>query len=310
MTHSVYIDGQAGTTGLDISARLRARQDICLLEIEADKRKDPQARAEMLNSADLVILCLPDNAARESVAMITNSTTRVIDASTAHRTHSDWVYGLAEMYSEQRAKLAATTRTSNPGCYPQGVILSIRPLIEAGLLSANQALTVHAQSGYSGGGRQMIEAYQTRDKCHHDQFAATPYALELNHKHRQEMNYYSSSKPPVLFAPTVCDYYQGMLVHVPLNGLNLNRQRVHDVLSAAYEEEKFISVQPLSDASTTFLDPTACNLSNRMDIFVFGNEQQVMITSRYDNLGKGACGAAIQNMNLMLGIDEISGLSR
>ncbi len=304
---SVFIDGQAGTTGLDIRALLVDRADIRLLEIDEAERKDPGARARLLNEADIAILCLPDDAARESAQMVADSDTRLLDASTAHRTDPAFAYGLPELNAEQRETIASSRHVSNPGCYPQGYILTVRALLDAGLLDATVRLTVHAISGYSGGGRQMIERYQARTPSVDDSLAARPYALGLGHKHVPEMQRYSSLATAPLFVPTVCGYYKGMLVHMPLPGLDA--ARVLNCLSARYEDEAFIRVAPLEVSEEPFLDPTTNNGSNAMDLLVSGDANNTLVTARYDNLGKGAGGAAVQNLNIMLGLDEASGLT-
>lgn len=303
---SVFIDGQAGTTGLDIRALLVDRADIRLLEIDDADRKDPKARARLLNEADVAILCLPDDAARESAQMVANSDTRLLDASTAHRTDPEFAYGLPELDAKQRAAIASSRHVSNPGCYPQGYILTVRSLLEVGLLDAGVRLSVHAISGYSGGGRQMIERYQARLPSLDDSLSARPYALTLGHKHVPEMQQYSGLASAPLFVPTVCGYYKGMLVHIPLPGLD--SAQVLACLSARFDSEAFIHVSALNAEEEPFLDPTRNNGSNAMDLLVSGDARNTLVTARYDNLGKGAGGAAVQNLNIMLGLDEAVGL--
>lgn len=303
----VFIDGQAGTTGLDIRALLIDRADIRLLEIDEAERKDVKARARLLNEADVAILCLPDDAARESAHMVADGDTRLLDASTAHRTDPAFAYGLPELNAKQRTAIASSRHVSNPGCYPQGYVLTVRALLDAGILDRNAQLTVHAISGYSGGGRQMIERYQARKPSLDDSLAARPYALTLSHKHVPEMQHYSGLATAPLFVPTVCGYYKGMLVHTPLPGLDATR--VLDSLRARFETEAFIRVASLDAAEEPFLDPTSNNGSNRMDLLVSGDARNALVTARYDNLGKGAGGAAVQNLNIMLGRDEASGLT-
>ena len=307
--YQVFIDGQAGTTGLEITARLEGREDIALLRLSDEERKDPAARQNALRSADVAILCLPDDAAREAVAL-GGDETRYIDASTAHRTAEGWAFGLPEMSAGQRDAIREAARVSNPGCYPQGFILTVRPLIEAGLLAASTPLSMHALSGYSGGGRQMIEAYTAGVN---DGYGARPYGLTLSHKHLPEMHKHALCETPPVFSPTVCNYYKGMTTHVPLHASQLSGS-VADVLnclSERYAGEPFVRV--FKDAQCgldgAFLEPTACNDTNRLEILVFGNEHHVLLTARYDNLGKGASGAAVQNLNLMLGVDERTGLA-
>ncbi len=320
----VFIDGQAGTTGLQITERLCARADIELLRLDDRARKEPSARAARFQEADIAILCLPDAAAREAVALA-GGHTRILDASTAHRVHDDWVYGLPELpVSEgtpQREKIAEAQYVSNPGCYPQGFILLVRPLIQAGLLAPTIPLTCFAVSGYSGGGRQMIERHNAFDSATAEALASQAYALTLEHKHVPEMHRFSTTAPRPLFAPQVAHYYKGMLVNVPLHAAELTippgaplADTLVDVLTESYSHETFIDVlnrnaAPFREITQHgYLNATACNDTNRMELMVFGNEEQVLLTARYDNLGKGAAGAAVQNLNLMLGHDEGLGL--
>lgn len=304
---SVFIDGQAGTTGLDLRARLADRSDIELIEISEADRKSTSARAELLQAADVAILCLPDDAAVEAVGLIGASGTRVIDASTAHRIDPDFVYGLPELSREQRSRIAESQHVSNPGCYPQGYILTTSALAEAGLLKQDARLNVHAISGYSGGGRQMIESFEAAERGVNDPLAARPYGLTLGHKHVPEMQRFSGLAHAPLFVPTVCGYYKGMLVHVPLNGLSASA--VLDCLRARYSNEPFVTVTRYDPSAEPYLDPTACNDTNSIELLVSGTSDNALVTARYDNLGKGAAGAALQSLNLMLGADEATGLS-
>ena len=310
---TVFIDGQAGTTGLEIAERLALRDDLRLLEISDAQRKDPIARQDHLQEADVAILCLPDDAAKEAVALAAGAT-RILDASTAYRTDPDWAYGLPELNTTQRAQIAAAQFVSNPGCYPQGFILLARPLIEAGLLSPELGLRCHAVSGYSGGGRQMIEAFQHYSSADQDTLNSQTYALNLAHKHVPEMQVYSGTSVRPLFSPMVANYYKGMLVHLPLFRHELSGAapaEIHAILSECYAHERFVQVLPLGSTQMLTgnnLVPTKCNDSNNMQLMVFGNEEQILLVARYDNLGKGASGAAVQNLNLMLGIEEDTGL--
>jgi N-acetyl-gamma-glutamyl-phosphate reductase len=307
---TIFIDGEAGTTGLQIRERLVDRTDLQLLSIDPERRKDAAARAELLNAADLVILCLPDEAAKEAVAMIENDTTRVVDASTAYRVDPDWTYGFAEMSKDQRAAIAGSKRVSNPGCYPTGFIGLVRPLVEAGIIPADLPVTVNAVSGYSGGGKAMIAAFEGGQG---DPFRA--YGLTQKHKHVPEMQLHTGLSGRPLFAPAVGAYAQGMLVEVPLQLWALPGRPsvgdIHAALSNAYAGERFVKVAPLKESQAlTGLQPEDLNGTNEMRLFVFGDRSgdQARLVAQLDNLGKGASGAAVQNLNLMLGLDEGAGL--
>ena len=310
-SHCVFIDGQAGTTGLELAARLTAHDQIALLPIEERFRKDPVRRRELFEKADVVALCLPDDAAREAVDLAPDA--HFLDASTAHRTSPDWTYGLPELAPGQRTAIADSARVSNPGCYPTGFVLTIRPLIEAGLLAAHTPLRLHAVSGYSGGGKSLIAKYR---QCDAPALRSRPYALGLTHKHVPEMQTYAKTNLAPLFAPSVGHYYRGMLVQVALFSRELARgatpRDVWRTLADRYRDEPFVHVHDLHpDAALEdgFLAPTTRNGTNHLDIMVFGSDEQLLLVSRYDNLGKGAAGAAVQNLNLMLGIDETTGLA-
>ncbi len=313
MTASIFIDGEAGTTGLQIRERLAGRRDLRLLSLPDAQRKDPAARAERLNAADIAILCLPDEAARESVALIGNPSTRVIDASTAFRVAEGWTYGFAEMDRAQSGAIAAASRVSNPGCWPQGVIAALRPLIAAGLLPAGFPVTVNGISGYSGGGKAMIADYEA--KAAPPEFL--PYGLGFNHKHLPEMQRYAGLAVAPLFVPAVGNFAQGMLTCVPLPLGGLAKPPSAGDLHAALADHfaaiphSFVQVAPLETRERSdALDPQSHNGSNRLRLHVFANEArgQALLVAVYDNLGKGASGAAVQNLNLMLGIDPRTGL--
>ena len=311
MTHTIFIDGEAGTTGLEIRQRLNGRTDLEFISLPSDRRKNADARREAMNAADAVILCLPDEAAIEAVAMIDNATTRVIDASTAFRTADGWTYGFAEMDPDQRAAIARSTRVSNPGCYPTGFIGLIRPLVRAGVVPADWPVSVNAVSGYSGGGKAMIAEFEGAEQP--QPFRA--YGLSLRHKHVPEMTRHSGLVHDVLFAPAVGNYRQGMLVEVPLHLAALpgtpTVEAVQTVLSEAYADSRFVDVVPQAVAEAMpGLDPEGLNGTNRMHLHVFGDRQggQVRLVALLDNLGKGASGAAVQNLNIMLGLDEATAL--
>ncbi|HEX7108266.1 MAG TPA: N-acetyl-gamma-glutamyl-phosphate reductase [Aestuariivirga sp.] len=310
---TIFIDGEAGTTGLQIRDRLKTREDIELVSIAADKRKDPNARRELLNSVDVAILCLPDEAAKEAVSLIdAKSKTRVIDASTAYRVDSAWAYGFPELSPAQTKKIASASRVSNPGCYPQGFIAVVKPLIEAGVLGADAPLTYNAVSGYSGGGKKMIEDFE---KAGTKAPPYLPYGLTLNHKHLAEMKLYAGLAHDAIFQPVVGNYAQGMLGTVPLFMSLLKKKisvaDIHEILAKTYASSTFIEVAPLEAIErSAAVDPQALNNTNRMRLCVFGNDGrgQVLLTSIYDNLGKGASGAAVQNLNLMIGANESLGV--
>jgi N-acetyl-gamma-glutamyl-phosphate reductase len=310
VTHTIFIDGEAGTTGLEIRERLEGRRDLELVSIDPARRKDASARAELLNAADAVILCLPDDAAREAVAMIDNPTVRVIDASTAYRVDPDWTYGFAEMAPGQRERIAGATRVSNPGCYPTGFIGLMRPLVSAGIVPAGWPVTVNAVSGYSGGGKAMIAEFEGGGAP-----AYRAYGLSLKHKHVPEMTRHTGLERPVLFAPAVGAYRQGMLVEVPLHLSALptspSVEVIHGALVEAYAGARFVEVASLEETEAmTGIDPEGLNGTNRMRLHVFGDRggEQARLVALLDNLGKGASGAAVQNLNLMLGLEEGTGL--
>lgn len=314
MTFKVFVDGQEGTTGLRIHEYLAARTDIEVLRIDADKRKDPAERARLLNAADVAFLCLPDAASREAAAMITNPNTCLIDASTAHRTVPGWSFGLPELARGQRDAIRASKRIANPGCHASAFILSVRPLVDAGLLPRDAAVSATSITGYSGGGKSMIAEYEQQPLPVHLQ-APRPYGLGLKHKHLPEMMAHTGLATPPVFMPIVSSFYKGLAVSVPLQLSQLKAgttpEHLHAALAAHYAGERFIRVMPLRDAATLeggFFDVQACNDTNRVDIFVFASDTQALLIARLDNLGKGASGAAVQSMNVHLGVEESLGL--
>ncbi|MDC7222352.1 MAG: N-acetyl-gamma-glutamyl-phosphate reductase [Spirochaetales bacterium] len=316
MKPKIFIDGQAGTTGLMIHERLDHRDDIQILTIPEEKRKDREEKKRYINEADIVFLCLPDQAARESAALVENDKTRVIDASTAHRTNPDWAYGFAELAPSFREKIKTAQFTANPGCHATGFIAGLYPLVQNGLVPAEANLTCQSLSGYSGAGKKLIAKYD--DPAGDRDFKEGPhhYALNLNHKHLPEMAGLTGLTHPPLFTPMVGPFYKGMVVTTPLFFSELNGVKsaadLHSCLADHYAGEPFIRVMPLGDQSDfidgTFFHPQGCNDTNRLDLFVYGNETQAVVLSRLDNLGKGASGAAVQNMNIMLGFPEDRGL--
>ena len=301
----VYIDGKEGTTGLQIYDRLSARTDIELLLIDEDKRKDRGEREKLLNAADLVFLCLPDDAARESVSLIHNDRTRVIDASTAHRTNPAWDYGFAELSAEHRANIVKSMRVANPGCHASGFISSVYPLVKHGLLSADFPLTAYSLTGYSGGGKKLIAEYKDENRDpRHDSHRI--YATGLTHKHLPEMQAVCGLAQAPVFSPILGDFYKGMATTIMLPGFDA--ARVHEVLCSHYEGQQLVTVAPLGgDESVIYASTMAGRDSLRL--WVCGHETQTTVTALFDNLGKGASGAAVQNMNLMLGFEETAGLS-
>ena len=313
MLPKVFIDGEAGTTGLQIADRLRQRSDLDVISIDPARRKDVDERARLMNMADAVILCLPDDAARLGVSLVTNKNTIIIDASTAHRTAAGWTYGFPEMDKGQRAAIRASTRISNPGCYPTGVIALVRPLVVRGLMPVSHPLTVNAVSGYSGGGNAMIAEFENADAPNSTRDNYRIYGLSQKHKHPPEMMRYGRLANLPVFAPAVGRFAQGMIVEVPLALWALpgkpKRAVLHEALAQAYEGERFVRVVPLAESDRlTGLEPEACNGTNRLELYVFGSDDQARLVARLDNLGKGASGAAVQNLNIALGLDEWTGL--
>ncbi|TPJ52224.1 MULTISPECIES: N-acetyl-gamma-glutamyl-phosphate reductase [unclassified Mesorhizobium] len=308
MKPRIFIDGEHGTTGLQIRALLAERGDLEIISIPAERRKETAARAEFLNAADVAILCLPDDAAKESVSLISNETTRVIDASTAHRVAQGWEYGFAEMDKEQAKKIGAAKRVANPGCWPQGPIAMLRPLVAAGLLPADFPVTVNGISGYSGGGRPMIEDYVAKGE---DASEFLPYGLTLQHKHVPELRAYAKLSHDPIMQPAVGNFAQGMITVVPLQLGGLHHVPTGAELHAAIADHfaaikgGVVEVAPYAHVERIpEIDPEIYNGTNRMKLYVFANDKraQALLLAVYDNLGKGASGAAVQNMDLMLGL--------
>jgi len=332
MASKVFIDGAVGTTGLEIRERLAGRDEFALVQLSDAERKDIHFRTAALNEADIVILCLPDEAARDAASLIENSHVRVIDASSAHRVAPDWVYGFPELDPGQRAKIASATRVSNPGCWPTGFLALVRPLVRAGIIPPDFPLTVTGVSGYSGGGKAMIEEFEAKDSPRYVETVVRTYGLTLAHKHAPEMRVHSGLAHSPVFSPSVGRYYRGMIVEVPLQLWALpGKPNVFDIfreLANAYRGEKLVEVANADyldlataakkaaavpteiSAMPQSIDAEMLKLTNGMKLFVLGNDktQQARLIAVFDNLGKGASGAAVQNLNIMLGLPETAGL--
>ncbi|MCL2125321.1 MAG: N-acetyl-gamma-glutamyl-phosphate reductase [Oscillospiraceae bacterium] len=303
MKPKIFIDGREGTTGLQIYDRLSGRDDISLIHIDETLRKDASERKKLINSADLVFLCLPDDAARESVGLIENSTTRVIDASTAHRTARGWVYGLPELSAQQWESIAGARFVANPGCHATGFIISVYPLIKLGIMPLDYPLTCLSPTGYSGGGKSMIADYEERKT--EGMFAPGLYGLSLNHKHLPEMVAVTGLKRTPIFCPFVDDYYKGMATTIAIHNDMLlspmTAEAIRDVLAEYYAGQRYVSVAPELGIGTLYSNWGAN--TNNLEITVCGNAEQTTITARFDNLGKGASGAAVQNMEIMFNLE-------
>ena len=311
MAFKVFVDGQEGTTGLQINEYLARRADIEVLKIDAEKRKDLNERKRLINASDVTFLCLPDDAAKESVALVDNPKTCIIDASTAHRVNPAWAFGLPELEQEQRARIRASKRIANPGCHATAFILALKPLVAAGLLPADTQIAANSITGYSGGGKKMIEHYQSPQRIE----APRPYALGLAHKHLPEMRAYAGLAVAPIFQPIVGPFYKGLAVTAYLHPSQFARKAtpedVRKILADYYVGETFIRVAPVDLEANTeggFFNVEANNNTNRVDLFVFGNEERLLVVGRLDNLGKGASGAAVQSMNVHLGVEETLGL--
>ena len=315
MKPKVYIDGQAGTTGLKIKERFALRNDIELLEIDPEKRKDTEERKKLINASDFTFLCLPDAAAVEAVSLAESENVRIIDASTAHRTAAGWDYGFPELSAKHRENIRKSHRVANPGCYASGFISLVYPLVSDGIISPDFHVTSFAVSGYSGGGNKMIAEYEGTDKTEED-YSPRFYGLGANHKHLPEMKAISGLNVTPSFTPIVDDYYSGMIVAVPLFTSDLAKKGMkaadlQEVFAKHYEGQKMVKVaplMPLEESKTAKLAANTFSGRNDMEIQIFGNDDNILLTSRFDNLGKGASGAAVQCMNIMMGIDETTGL--
>ena len=306
----IYIDGQEGTTGLKILERFKNRNDIELLRIAEDKRKDNEERKKMINSSDFTFLCLPDAAAKEAVAMA-DERVRIIDASTAHRTNPEWAYGFPELGNDFREKIQKSNRVAVPGCYASGFISMVYPLVKLGIMPADYPVSVHAVSGYSGAGKKAIAVYESADRPK-EYDSPRQYALTQQHKHLPEMQKICGLEYAPTFNPIVCDYFSGMVVSLPIHTRLLTKKYsaddVREALSEYYANSYFVKIMPQDEPSDGFIGANNLSGTNFMEIFVNGNDDRLIICSRLDNLGKGASGAAVQCLNIMMGIDEKTGL--
>lgn len=313
----VYIDGQEGTTGLKIKERFADRNDIELMRISEELRKDPAERARLINAADYVFLCLPDEASREAVSFIDkdNDHVRIIDASTAHRTNPDWAYGFPELSAQHREKIVNSNRVAVPGCYASGFASIVYPLVNNGIIPADYPVFAYATSGYSGAGKKAIAVYESDEKPFEFD-SPRQYALSQQHKHLPEMQAVSGLKFKPMFNPMVCDYFSGMVVSVPLQTRTFENPctaaQIHEMYGRHYEGAKMVEVMPLmptEEQKGFFLASNTLSGLDKLQVFVFGSDEQILLCARLDNLGKGASGAAIQCLNIMMGIDETTGLA-
>ena len=314
MAVNVFIDGKEGTTGLKIFERFADRSDINIMQIDEDKRKDPAEKAKIINASDYTFLCLPDAAAVESVQLCTNPKTRIIDASTAHRTNPEWAYGFPELDASFREKIAGSNRVAVPGCYASGFVSLGYPLVKSGIMPADYPVVIHAVSGYSGAGKKAIAQYEA-DGRNPELDSPRLYALTQTHKHLPEMKKIAGLEYEPVFNPYVCDYFQGMTVTVGLHARLLSKKvtasDVWEMIAAHYDGCRFVKVAGFMGEGVLeepFIPANTLAGTNMMQIFVYGNDDRIMLTSRFDNLGKGASGAAVQCLNIMLGIDEATGL--
>lgn len=310
----IYIDGQEGTTGLKILERFKDRNDIQLMRISENKRKDSAERARLINSADFVFLCLPDDASREAVSFVDNDHVRIIDASTAHRTNPDWAYGFPELSSEHREKIRTSNRVAVPGCYASGFASIVYPLVKNNIIPDDYPVFAYATSGYSGAGKKTIAVYEGAEKPFEFN-SPRQYALSQEHKHLPEMQVISGLKYKPMFNPIICDYFSGMVVSVPIQTRTLanatTAEQVHEMYKKHYADAKLVEVMPLmsrDEQKKFFLASNTLSGLNKIQVFVFGDDEQILLCARLDNLGKGASGAAVQCLNIMMGIDETTGL--
>ncbi|MBE6864327.1 MAG: N-acetyl-gamma-glutamyl-phosphate reductase [Ruminococcus flavefaciens] len=314
MSVKVYIDGQEGTTGLKILERFEGRNDIELIRISEEKRKDPAERAKFINMSDYTFLCLPDAASKEAVSFVDNDHVRIIDASTAHRTNPDWAYGFPELSAAHREKIRTSNRVAVPGCYASGFASIVYPLVDHGIIPADYPVFAYATSGYSGAGKKAIAVYEGDEKPYEFN-SPRQYALSQQHKHLPEMKAVSGLEYTPMFNPMVCDYFSGMVVSVPIQTRTLPKAvtpaDIHAMYAEHYKGANMIEVMPLMPADeqkSFFLASNTLSGLNKMQVFVFGSDEQILLCSRLDNLGKGASGAAVQCLNIMMGIDETTGL--
>ena len=314
MSVKVYIDGQEGTTGLKILERFKDRNDIEIMKIDEDKRKDNDERKKFICSSDFTFLCLPDAAAREAVELAKGSNVRSIDASTAHRTNPDWAYGFPELSKQHREKIAASSRVAVPGCYASGFISLVYPLVKAGIMPSDYPFVAHAVSGYSGAGKKAIAVYESDEKPE-EFYSPRQYALPQEHKHLPEMMKISGLDYKPVFNPLICDYFSGMVVTVPVLTRLLPKKYtladIHKAFTEHYADANLVKVMPVMGEGVLengFLAANTLSGKNNMEIFVCGNDDRIVLCSRLDNLGKGASGAAVQCLNIMMGIDETTGL--
>lgn len=314
MKTKIYIDGSEGTTGLRIMERFEGRDDIELLTISSELRKDLNERKKFINSSDITFLCLPDDAAREAISLVENDNVRIIDASTAHRTLPDWAYGFPELSTAHREKIKNSKRIAVPGCYATGFISLVYPMINLGIMPQDYPVSAFGLSGYSGAGKKVIAAYEAEERP--DAYnAPREYALTQQHKHLKEMKKITGLEKEPLFTPIICDYYSGMLMNVPVYTHMLSNahtvEEIHAALSKFYEGQRFIKVMPLNApvGEGNMLAGNACSGWDGLKIFVTGNDERIVLSSQFDNLGKGASGAAIQCLNIIMGCDEAKGLN-